>query len=88
MPPKGLPDGVVVDLEANRLEDSDEPPKRFFWGVAERLPLKEGALGFASGDICIDSEAEFAEEPCPKAGVLAGAPAFCCAPKRPFEKEG
>lgn len=50
--------------------------------------MNEGALGFASGDICMDSDAEFAVEPCPKAEVLAGAPAFCCAPKRPFEKEG
>lgn len=89
-PPNGLLAGAAAGLGENKFEAPDEPPKRFFWGPAEELLLKEGALGFASGDICMDSEAAFAGEPvaaCPKTGVLAGALAFCCAPKRPFEKD-
>lgn len=88
-PPNGLLAGAVAGFGENRFE-APPPPKRFFW--TEESVLKEDALDLASGDVSMESEAEFAAElvaVCPKMGGFGvEVVGFCWAPKRPLEKGG
>lgn len=78
-PPNGLLAGAAAGLGENKFE-VPEPPKKLFW-TDEELALKEGALDLASGDVCMESETEFAAElvaACPKMGALdAEVVGFC-----------